>query len=113
KRRIVQVAKDPVTGEELDRRKLLKGFEVSKNRYVFIEPRELKALRIESTRVLDIERFVDASTIDRVYWDEPYYLAPSGEAGAEAFSVILEAMREKNRVGIGRLVIGQRERMVA
>ena len=92
----MQVAKDPTTGQELDRKTLVRGFEVSKNHYVLIDPEELKALRIESTHVLDLERFVDAATIDRIYWDEPYYLAPSERAGVEAFAVILEAMREKN-----------------
>ena len=113
KSRIVQVVKDPTTGEELDRKTLVHGFEVSKNQYVLIDPEELKALRIESTRVLDLERFVDAATIDRIYWDEPYYLAPSEKAGAEAFAVILEAMREKQRVGIGKLVLNMRERICA
>lgn len=111
--RIVQVVKDPTTGEELDRKTLVKGFEVAKNQYVLIDPDELKALRTESTHLLDLERFVDAATIDRIYWDEPYYLAPSEPAGAEAFAVILEAMRERNRVGIGKLVLNMRERICA
>ena len=113
KSRIVQVVKDPTTGQELDRKTLVRGFEVSKNQYVLIDPEELKALRIESTRVLDLERFVDAATIDRIYWDEPYYLAPSEKTGVEAFAVILEAMREKKRVGIGKLVLNMRERICA
>jgi DNA end-binding protein Ku len=113
KSRIVQVAKDPTTGRELDRKALVHGFEVSKNQYVLIDPEELKALRIESTHVLDLERFVDAATIDRIYWDEPYYLAPSEQTGVEAFAVILEAMRAKERVGIGRLVLNMRERICA
>ena len=113
KSRIVQVAKDPTTGRELDRKALVHGFEVSKNQYVLIDPEELKALRIESTHVLELERFVDAATIDRIYWDEPYYLAPSEQTGVEAFAVILEAMREKERVGIGKLVLNMRERICA
>ena len=113
KSRIVQVVKDPTTGQELDRKSLVRGFEVSKNHYILIDPEELKALRIESSRVLDLGRFVDAATIDRIYWDEPYYLAPSEKTGAEAFAVILEAMREKKRVGIGKLVLNMRERICA
>jgi len=111
--RIVQVVKDPTTGEELDRKTLVKGYEIKKNSYVLIDPDELKALRIESTHILDIERFVAADSIDRIYWDEPYYLSPSDKTGMEAFAVILEAMREKDRVGIGRLVLNTRERMCA
>jgi DNA end-binding protein Ku len=109
----VQVVKDPTTGQELDRKTLVRGFEVSRNQYVLFDPEELEALRIESTHVLDLERFVDAATIDRIYWDEPYYLAPSEKTGVEAFTVILEAMREKKRVGIGRLVLNTRERICA
>lgn len=113
KSRIVQVAKDPTTGQELDRKTLARGFEVSKDQYILVDPEELKALRIESTHVLELERFVDSATIDRIYWDEPYYLAPSEKTGLEAFSVILEAMREKDRIGIGRLVLNMRERICA
>ena len=113
KSRIVQVVKDPTTGQELDRKALVRGFEVSRNQYVLFGPEELEALRIESTHVLDLERFVDAATIDRIYWDEPYYLAPSEKTGVEAFTVILEGMREKRRVGIGRLVLNTRERICA
>jgi DNA end-binding protein Ku len=70
-------------------------------------------LRIESTHVIHLERFVDAATIDRIYWDEPYYPAPSEKTASEACAVILEAMREKERVGIGRLVLNTRERLCA
>jgi DNA end-binding protein Ku len=63
--------------------------------------------------VLDLERFVDAAAIDHIYWDEPYYLAPSEKTGVEAFAVILEAMRKKERVGIGKLVLNMRERICA
>jgi DNA end-binding protein Ku len=111
--RIVQALKDPTTGEELDRRTLVRGFEFSKDEYVLVDPEELKALRIASTHVIELERFVDAATIDRIYWDEPYYLAPSEKSGIEAFSVILAAMRAKGRIGIGRLVLSMRERICA
>jgi len=113
KSRIVQVAKDPTTGQELDRKTLVRGFEVTKNQYVLVDPEELKALRIESTHVIELERFVDAASIDRIYWDEPYYLTPSEKSGVEAFSVLLEAMREKHRIGIGKLVLNMRERICA
>jgi DNA end-binding protein Ku len=111
--RIVQALKDPTTGEELDRRTLVRGFEFSKDEYVLVDPEELKALRTASTHVIELERFVDAATIDRIYWDEPYYLAPSEKSGIEAFSVIAAAMRAKGRIGIGRLVLSMRERICA
>jgi DNA end-binding protein Ku len=113
KSRIRMVAHDATTGEEVDRKKLVKGYQVNKNQYVLIEPEDLDALKLESTRVLEIEHFVDATAIDRIYWDEPYYLAPNGKTGTEAFAVILAAMREKEKVALGRLVLSQRERIVA
>jgi DNA end-binding protein Ku len=113
KSRIVQVTKDPTTGQEIDRKTLVRGFEVSKDKYILIAPDELKALRIESSSVLNLERFVDAASIDRIYWDEPYYLAPSEKTGVEAFAVILESMRQKKKIGIGKLVLNMRERICA
>jgi DNA end-binding protein Ku len=111
--RIHQVAKDAITGREVDRKTLVKGFEVSKGKYVLIEPGDLDALKLESTKILDIERFVDSADIDRIYWDEPYYLVPDGRSGREAFAVILKAMADRERVAIGRLVLANRERIVA
>lgn len=111
--RIRQVAKDAATGREIDRRSLVKGFEVSKGKYVLIDPEDLKSLKLESTKILDIERFVDQGEIDRIYWDEPYYLVPDGETGRDAFAVILKAMEDRERVAIGRLVLANRERIVA
>ncbi len=70
-------------------------------------------MRLESTRILDIEEFVDASEIDRIYWDEPYYLAPSGKTGIEAYSVIRAAMAKQEKVALGRVVMHQRERICA
>ncbi len=104
---------DAGTGKPVDRADLVKGFAVSKNRYVLLEKEELDAVRLESTRILDIEEFVDASEIDRIYWDEPYYLAPSGKTGIEAYSVIRAAMAKQKKVALGRVVMHQRERICA
>jgi DNA end-binding protein Ku len=70
-------------------------------------------VKLESTRNIDIEEFVDASTIDRIYWDQPYYLAPAGKTGVEAFAVIQAAMAKQKKVALGRLVLHQRERVCA
>ncbi len=104
---------DAGTGKPVDRADLVKGFEVSKNKYVLLEKEELDAVRLESTRIIDIEEFVDASEIDRIYWDEPYYLAPSGKTGIEAYSVIRAAMEKQEKVALGRVVMHQRERICA
>ena len=79
---------DAGTGRVVERSELVRGFEVAKNKYVLFDKDELDAVKLESTRIIDIEEFVDTNTIDRIYWDEPYYLAPSGKTGIEAFAVI-------------------------
>ena len=104
---------DAGTGKPVDRADLVRGFAVSKNKYVLLEKDELDAVRLESTRILDIEEFVDAAEIDRIYWDEPYYLAPSGKTGIEAYAVIRAAMEKQKKVALGRVVMHQRERICA
>src|SRR3954463_1190316 len=104
---------DAQTGRAVERAGLVKGFEVSKNKYVLLDKEELDAVKLDSTRIIDIEEFVDAGAIDRIYWDEPYYLAPSGKTGLEAFAVIQAAMKKQEKVALGRVVMHQRERPCA
>src|SRR5579883_2585777 len=104
---------DAETGKPVERSGLVRGFEVSKNKYILLEKEELDAVKLESTRIIDIEEFVDASSIDRIYWDEPYYLAPAGKTGIEAFAVIQAAMAKQEKVALGRLVLHTRERVCA
>ena len=104
---------DAGTGKPVERADLVRGFEVSKNKYILLEKDELDAVKLESTRIIDIEEFVDASSIDRIYWDEPYYLAPAGKTGIEAFSVIQAAMGKQKKVALGRVVLHTRERVCA
>jgi DNA end-binding protein Ku len=110
--RVKQAWKDPGDGE-VARRDLVRGYEIEKDTYVVIEDEDLKALRLESTKVIDIGKFVEAGAIDRLYWDEPYYLVPDGKAAAEPYAVIREAMAGEDRVALGRLVMAGRERAVA
>lgn len=100
-------------GGEVARRDLVRGFEVGPDRYVLLTDEEIKSVRLESTRMLDIERFVEASAIDRIWWDTPYYLVPDGKAAVDAFNVIRDAMADSGRVALARLVMGARERVVA
>lgn len=111
--RINMVTVDAGTREEVERGDLVKGFQVAKGEYVLFTREELDSVKIESTRILDIEKFVPRSSIDRLYWDTPYHLVPSGKTGVEAFAVIREAMRKRQMVAIGRLVLSQRERVCA
>ena len=110
--RIKMVPTDPETGP-VDRSEIVKGYEIEKGRYVVISDEELKNVRLETTRTLDIERFVDEADIDRLYWNDPYFLVPDGDMAVEAFSVIREAMTKAGQVALGRLVMHQRERLMA
>jgi DNA end-binding protein Ku len=111
--RIRMVTVDAGTGEEVSRSDLVKGFEVAKGEYVLLDKDDFAAVKLESTRVIDIEKFVPRTSIDRLYWDMPYHLVPASKTGIEAFVVIREAMERKNMVGIGRLVMNTRERICA
>jgi DNA end-binding protein Ku len=90
---------------------LVKGFEIAKNEYVLLDKEDFESVKLESTRIIDIEKFVPAESIDRLYWDTPYHLVPSGKTGVEAFTVIREAMNRKGMVALGRLVMSTRERI--
>ncbi len=104
---------DAGTGEEVSRADLVKGYEVAKGEYVLFDKGELDAVKLESTRIVDIEKFVPRDSIDRLYWDTPYHLVPSGKTGIEAYAVIRAAMAKRNMVAIGRLVMSTRERICA
>ncbi|WP_293898190.1 Ku protein [Phenylobacterium sp.] len=110
--RIKMVPTDPETGP-VDRADLVKGYEVEKGHYVVVTDEEIKNVRLETTRTLDIERFVDADDIDRLYWNDPYFLAPDGDMAVEAFTVIRQAMAKAGKIALGRLVMHQRERLMA
>jgi DNA end-binding protein Ku len=110
--RIQQRRVDPSTGEEVAYEDIVKGFEIGKDRYVVVTPDELEALDPEKTRSIDIEDFVDESEIDPLYYDHPYYLAP--DRGAEkAYRLLLEAMKRAGKVAIARVVIRNKEQLVA
>jgi DNA end-binding protein Ku len=109
--RIRMIPTDPETGP-VERADLVKGYEVSKNEYVVLTNEELDAVKLDTTQTIDIERFVDADSIDRLYWDNPYYLVPNGKEGVEAFSVIRDAMKGAGQVALGRVVMHTRERLL-
>ena len=88
---------DPDTGE-IERKSVVRGFEIEKDQYVLLTDEEIQSVRLESTRTLDIERFVDAASIDRIWWNDPYFLVPDGKAGVDAFVVIRTAMEEAGKI---------------
>jgi DNA end-binding protein Ku len=110
--RLKQQYIDAETGDLVDSNDRVKGYEVARNDYVLIEPEELKDVQLESTHTIEIEHFVPRSEIDPVYYDSSYYIVPDDEVGAEAFAVIREAMRKRDMVGLARVVLYGRERII-
>src|SRR5256885_16236773 len=110
--RLKQQLVDSVTGDVVDSADKGRGYEIGRNQYLPVEDEELESLALESTHTIDIEKFVPRSEIDERYLDNPYYLAPEDKVGQDAFAVIREAMKRKNMVGLGKVVISRRERIV-
>ncbi len=110
--RIKMITTDPDTGP-LDRSDLVKGYEVAKGEYILLTDEEIKSVKLESTKTINIERFVPGEEIDRIYWDNPYYLAPDGKLAQEAFGVIRTAMERSGQIALARIVIATRERILA
>jgi len=110
--RIRMVPTDPDTGP-VERSDLVKGYEVSKDEYVLMDDADFEKVKLESTRTIDIGQFVDEDEIDRLYWDDPFYVVPEKGVGAEAFAVIRDAMKAAGKIAIGCLVLRGRERQIA
>ena len=110
--RIKMITTDPETGP-IERKDLVKGYEVSKGEYILLNDDEIKSVKLESTKTIDIERFVPGNEIDRIYWDNPYYMAPDGKLAQEAFGVIRTAMEKSGQIALGRIVMATRERILA
>src|SRR6185295_2606538 len=103
---------DEQTGEPVETENQAKGYEVGKGEYIMLEDDEVKSVQIESNHTIDIERFVPRGDIDELYLDSPYYLAPTDRVGEEAFAVIRDAMRAEEMVGLARVVLFRRERIL-
>jgi DNA end-binding protein Ku len=110
--RIQQKRVDPSSGDEVAYEDIVKGYELSPDRYVVIEPDELSSLEPKKTKTIEIEDFVELTDIDPILYDHPYYLAP-GAGGAKPYRLLLEAMEETGRVAIARVVIRSKEALVA
>jgi len=104
---------DAETGDEVDSTDIIKGYEVGKSQYIELDPEELEAVAIESKRTIDIDEFVPRDEIDELYLNNPYYIAPDGEVGQQAFAVIREAIRKEGMVAIGKVVFTSREHIIA
>lgn len=98
---------------EVERADIVKGYEVEKGEYVLFEPDEIKDLKIASSKAMEMVRFVPYDAVDAIYFDTPYYLAPSGKGDLATFCVIRDSMREMKVMGIGQIVISGSERLCA
>lgn len=111
--RLKQQMVDAETGDVVEGDQKGRGYELSKGKYVEIDKEELDAVQIESNHTIDIDSFVPKDEIDQRYLNHPYYIAPDGKAGVDAFAVIRDAMKDQDRVALARIVLTNREHVIA
>jgi DNA end-binding protein Ku len=111
--RLKQQMVDAETGDIVESDQKGRGYELKKGEYVEVEKEELEAVQIESNHTIDIDSFVPSDEIDKRYLDHPYYIVPDGKAGVDAFAVIRDAMKDKDRVALARIVLTSREHVIA
>ncbi|MGJ5178517.1 Ku protein [Bradyrhizobium oligotrophicum] len=111
--RLKQQMVDAETGDVVEAEQKGRGYELAKGQYVEIEPEELEAVQIESNHTIDIDSFVPREEIDQRYLNHPYYIAPDGKAAVDAFAVIRDAMKDQGRVALARIVLTNREHVIA
>jgi DNA end-binding protein Ku len=111
--RIRMVSQDAETDEEVTRSDLVKGFEFEKDRYVLLDDDDFEQARIDSSSTLTIGKFVDIASIEPIFFDSSYYLAPDGDAGEDVFAVLRDAIKKTRSAALSRVVIARREHPVA
>jgi DNA end-binding protein Ku len=111
--RVRMVTQDAQTEAELSRRDLVRGYEFEKDHYVLLDDADFERARVESSSTLNVEKFVTADSIDPVYYDSSYYMAPDGDSAQDVYVVLRDAIRQAKTVALSRLVISRRERAVA
>ena len=111
--RLRQQMVDAETGDVVESEQKGRGYELKKGEYVEVEKDELEAVQIESNHTIDIDSFVPSDEIDKRYLDHPYYIVPDGKAGIDAFAVIRDAMKDKDRVALARIVLTNREHIIS
>lgn len=111
-RRLKQQMKCPAHGD-VERADIARGYEYEKSKFVVIDETDLQRIRLETTKTIQLVQFIGADELDPIFLDAPYYVAPDGRGAEEVCRVLREAMRESNRVGIGRVVLSSREHSVA
>jgi DNA end-binding protein Ku len=110
--RIRQKRVDSTTGEEVPYEEIVKGYEITPDRYVVVTPEELDSLDAKATKTIDVEDFVDLADIDPIFFDHAYYVAPA-TGGAKAYRLLLDAMRESGKVALARIVLRSKQQLCA
>jgi DNA end-binding protein Ku len=111
--RLRQQMVDEETGRVVDKENKGRGYELTKGKFVEIEPDEIDAIEFENTHTIEIDKFVPEEEIDKRYYERPYYIAPDGKSGEEAFSVIRDAMKDKGRVALAGVIFANRQHILA
>jgi DNA end-binding protein Ku len=111
--RIKMVTQDAETGEEVSRRDTVKGYEFKKNHYLIMTDEDFDKVKVESSSMMAVEKFVEANSIDPIYYDASYYLAPDGSGAEDVYAVLRDAIQKTGKVALTRVVISKRERTVA
>jgi DNA end-binding protein Ku len=111
--RLKQQMVDAETGDVVESDQKARGYELKKGEYIVVEKEELEAVQIESNHTIDIDNFVPKEEIDKRYLNHPYYITPDGKAGVDAFAVIRDAMKDSDRVALARIVLTNREHVMA
>jgi DNA end-binding protein Ku len=110
--RVRMITQDAETEEELSRKDLVKGYEFKKDTYVIVTDQDFESARVQSSTTMKVDKFVDIASIDPIYYDASYYLAPDGKAGKDVYAVLRDAVANTGKMGLARVVIARRERAV-
>jgi len=111
--RLRQQMVDEETGRVVDKENKSRGYELSKGKFVEIEPEEIEAIEFENTHTIEIDKFVPEAELDKRYYERPYYIVPDGKSGEEAFAVIRDAMKDKGRVALAGIIFANRQHILA
>jgi len=111
--RVRMVTQDAETGDELSRQALVKGYEFKKNTYLILDDEDFERARIDSSSTMMIEKFIDTDSIDPLYFEASYYMAPDGETGKDVYAVLREAIASLGKIALARVVMARRERAMA
>jgi len=110
--RIRMITQDAETEEPLSRKDLVKGYEFKKDTYVILTDEDFESARVESSGTIKIDKFVDIASVDPIYYDASYYLAPDGKAGKDVYAVLRDAIGKTGKMALARVVIARRERAI-